>query len=230
VAGKLAIALDCDDLVEALKLARQVSGIFSIAKVGLELYCASGPEAVEALIEEGFDVFVDLKLHDIPNTVRKAARVIGGLGARFATVHCQGGREMVEAAIEGFNQGGGSEPPVVLGVTVLTSDPDHSSDLFDRRLAVAIQAGCGGIVCSADDLATLKNSMISDPGLRDRLLTVVPGIRTTGDDPGDQIRIATPGRALQGGAGILVIGRSVSESKDPKSAAQAVARECLGVT
>ncbi len=231
---RLAIALDADDLVVAARLAASVSEYFGIAKVGLELYTAAGPEAVEAMIDAGFEVFVDLKLHDIPTTVERAARVVGGLGARYLTLHAQGGPEMVRAGVEGLTGGaaaGGFGEPVALGVTVLTSDPVHSAALIEERLEVAVSAGCRGVVCSAADLDTVGRWQSGSGGGANPLLTVVPGIRPAGVGAGDQRRVATPEAALRAGAGVLVVGRAVTGAVDPVLAARAIAKgaaEVLG--
>ena len=131
VRDRLAIALDVDDLVAATRLAKQVQPYFGVAKVGLELFSAYGPDAVAALADMGFDVFLDVKLHDIPNTVEKASRVLGALGARYLTLHAFGGVDMLRAGVEGLQIGAeraGLEAPTALAVTILTSDagaPPH---------------------------------------------------------------------------------------------------------
>jgi orotidine-5'-phosphate decarboxylase len=214
----LALALDVDDLVVALRLARRLRPFFGVAKVGLELFGAAGPETVSALTVEGYRVFVDLKLHDIPTTVRRAATVIGGLGASFTTVHTQGGLDMLRAAVEGMAAGAsaaGAPAPCVLGVTVLTSAAQAPAGVLAERAALAAQAGCGGIVCAAGDLDTTGRAA---PGL----LRVVPGIRPAGSSPDDQARAATAGAALGAGADLLVVGRAVTASADPEAAARRV--------
>jgi orotidine-5'-phosphate decarboxylase len=226
LAEHLCLALDVDDLDLALSLAGDLSGLVAVAKVGLELYSAAGPRAVEALTDAGFDVFVDLKLHDIPTTVRKAARVLGGLGARYATLHTVGGEAMLTAGVEGFADGAdaaGLASPVALGVTVLTSDPDASPELLRHRAAVAAAAGCGGIVCAAPDLEILAGSA---PGL----IRVVPGTRPAGSSADDQARTLTPGQAYAQGAGLLVIGRVVMNAPDPRAAAEELLAELEGAS
>ncbi len=217
----LALALDVDDLVAALRLAQRVRPWFAVAKVGLELFAAAGPEAVVALTNEGYRVFLDLKLHDIPTTVGRAARVLGGLGVSYTTVHTSGGEAMVRAGVEAMTEGAvaaGLAPPCVLGVTVLTSDADAPPALLRDRAALAARAGCGGLVCAAADLAVTREAA---PGL----ITVVPGIRPSGVSFDDQARAADPSTAVRGGADILVIGRAVTGSEDPEKAAAAVAGE-----
>jgi orotidine-5'-phosphate decarboxylase len=223
---RLALALDIDDLVAALRLAQRVRPWFGVAKVGLELFGAAGPEAVLALSAEGYRVFLDLKLHDIPTTVGRAARVIGGLGAQYTTVHTAGGAAMVRAAVEGMAEGAtaaGMTAPCVLGVTVLTSDVDAPPETLRTRAALAASAGCGGLVCAASDLSVTRAAA---PGL----ITVVPGIRPTGVASDDQARAADPGTAIKAGADILVIGRAVTGAEDPEAVAAAVAGEVAAST
>ena len=217
----LALALDLDDLVAAIRMARPLAAYFSVAKVGLELFSAAGPESVAALTRAGFRVFLDLKLHDIPTTVRRSARVLGALGVSYATVHTCGGLAMVEAATVGMADGAASAglpPPCVLGVTVLTSDPEASPDELARRTAVAANGGCGGVVCAASDLGVVSAAA-------PRLLKVVPGIRPSQVAVDDQARVATPAEAVRAGADLLVIGRAVTASADPEAAARSVVEE-----
>ena len=218
VAGRLALALDVESLDAALALARPLTRYFAIAKVGLELFSAAGPRAVEALREEGFEIFVDLKLHDIPTTVERAATVLGGLGVRFVTVHTQGGLVMCRAAATGLSAGaakGGHPQPVGLGVTVLTSDAQATEAVLVERASLAAAAGLGGLVCAAPDLSAVRRAA---PGL----VTVVPGTRPAGSSANDQSRVATPAEALSLGADILVIGRAVTHAEDPVAAAEAL--------
>jgi orotidine-5'-phosphate decarboxylase len=223
---RLALALDVDDLVVALRLARRLRPWFGVAKVGFELFGAAGPEAVSALTVEGYRVFLDLKLHDIPTTVSRASRVLGGLGVAFATVHTQGGEAMLRGAVSGMAEGAsaaGAPAPCVLGVTILTSDTDATPETLVARSKLAAETGCGGIVCAASDLAVTRRAA---PGLA----TVVPGIRPSGTPPDDQARAATPAAALAQGADILVIGRAVTAAADPESAAAAVVAEVAAST
>ena len=217
----LALALDLDDLDAARHLAGRLQPWFAVAKVGLELFGAAGPDAVRVLRDAGFDVFVDLKLHDIPTTVGRAATALGKLGAAYATVHTAGGAAMVAAAADGMARGAaaaGMPPPCVVGVTVLTSDPEAGVDLLRRRAELAAASGCGGLVCAAADLAVTRAAA---PGLR----AVVPGIRPAGAARDDQARVATPHAAVAAGADLLVVGRAVTAAADPEAAAAAVAAE-----
>ncbi|MGI9624707.1 MAG: orotidine-5'-phosphate decarboxylase [Acidimicrobiales bacterium] len=223
VRGTLALALDVDDLVAATRLGRELQPWFGVAKIGLELYSAAGPDAVGAMRELGYDVFLDLKLHDIPNTVGRASRVLGALGVDYLTLHAFGGVDMLRAGVEGLAEGAaeaGLEPPVALGVTVLTSDgtaPDH---IVPQRVRIAAEAGCGGLVCAAKDLKDART-------LAPRLVRVVPGIRPAGLSNDDQANVATPGEAMAAGADVLVIGRAVTAAQDPAVAANEIVSELL---
>jgi orotidine-5'-phosphate decarboxylase len=207
-----------DDLVAACRTADLLAPWFGTVKVGLELFSAAGPEAVTSFVEAGFDVFCDLKLHDIPNTVGSVARVLGALGARWVTVHASGGGPMLRAAVEGLAVGAvaaGVATPGVLGVTVLTSDEMAGSDILGARCELAAASGCEGIVCAAPDLAA------TDPW-SDRLVRVVPGIRMPGEATHDQARVASPRDALAAGADLLVVGRAVTAADDPMAASSAI--------
>ncbi len=215
---QLVLALDLDDLVPALRLARELQPWFKTAKVGLELFSASGPDAVSAVADLGYDVFLDLKLHDIPTTVRRAARVIGALGASYLTLHARSGPTMLRAGVEGLREGAeaaGLPQPVALAVTILTSDGDAPAHILGHRVAAAVESGCGGMVVAADDVREAKQ-------LAPRLLAVVPGIRMPSNDAHDQARPATPSHAIGLGADLLVIGRTVTSAKDPRAAAESL--------
>ena len=214
----LALALDVDDLVAAERLARTLRPWFGVAKVGLELFSANGPEAVGVLADLGYDVFLDLKLHDIPNTVQGAARVLGAIGVKYLTLHAFGGSAMLRAGVEGLAEGAdraGLAAPVALAVTILTSDGDAPPHILGKRVAAAVEGGCGGIVCSAADAAEVRL-------LAPRLLLVVPGIRPEGTPSHDQAKVATPRAALDAGADVLVVGRAVTRAADPAAAAAAL--------
>jgi len=216
--AKLALALDVDDLVAAVRLARELRPFFGVAKVGLELYSAVGPDAIGAMKDLGYEVFVDVKLHDIPNTVGRAARVLGALGAGYVTLHAHGGVAMLRAGVEGLASGAeaaGMPPPVGLAVTVLTSDADAPPHIVPKRVRIAGEGGCRGIVCAADDLQIVGE-------LAPRMIKVVPGIRPGGTPVDDQARVATPSDALARGADLLVIGRAVTKAEDPAAAAEAL--------
>jgi orotidine-5'-phosphate decarboxylase len=217
----LAIALDTADLDSALSLARTVQPHIGIAKVGLQLFSAAGRDAVKAVQDTGMDVFLDVKLHDIPNTVRGAADALGSLGVRYLTVHAAGGTPMLCAAVEGLAEGAaaaGQPVPTVLAVTILTSEPNADPAVLTERLQFALTAGCGGIVCAATDLGVVRK-------VAAELTAVVPGIRPADGPVHDQARVATPAEAIGNGGDILVIGRAVAHADDPAAAAQAIAEE-----
>lgn len=216
--ARLAIALDVDDLVEAVRIAKAVKPYFGIAKVGLELYSAVGPDAVTALTDLGFDVFADIKLHDIPTTVGRAARVFGALGARYLNFHASGGETMLRAGVEGYLGGAeaaGLPVPTALAVTVLTSDADAPADVLHERASLAVASGCRGVVCAAADVPAIR-------AVAPDLLCVTPGIRPAGVDRHDQGRATTPAGAIGAGADILVVGRAVTGADDRAAAAAAI--------
>lgn len=216
IRSRMALALDVDDLVVATRLARDLAPWFGTMKVGMELFSAAGPDAITALREVGFDVFYDAKLHDIPATVGRASRVLGALGARYVTFHTSGGVPMLRAGVEGLKAGAASAglpEPTALGVTVLTSDLEATSHMLAQRVAVALEAGCGGLVCAVSDIDVIRE-------LAPAALLVTPGIRPEGAPVDDQARVATPAQAVEAGADLLVIGRSVTAAEDPIAAAR----------
>jgi orotidine-5'-phosphate decarboxylase len=211
---RLVLALDVGGLDEAEPLAGKLSAWFSTVKVGLELYAEAGPEVFPRLRDQGFRVFADLKLHDIPTTVGRAARVLGRHGVDFLNLHAAGGEAMLRAGVEGLREGAldaGHAPPIALGVTVLTSEADTSA--FASRLDSARASGCDGVVCSGWEIGRARAV-----GLR----TMVPGVRPAGGDTQDQARVVTPGAAIAAGADWLVIGRAVTAAPDPVTAAVAL--------
>jgi orotidine-5'-phosphate decarboxylase len=219
VRNHLALALDVDDLVAAARLAKELQPWFAVAKVGLELFSAAGPDAVVAMLDLGYRVFVDLKLCDIPNTVARSAEILGGLGAGYLTMHGFGGPVMLRAGAEALAEGAaaaGLAAPTALAVTVLTSEPDAEAQVIAKRVQAALEAGCGGVVCAASDLPEVKR-------FGPRLLAVVPGIRLAGTDANDQRRPSTPDAAIAAGADLLVVGRAVTTAPDRAAAAADVA-------
>ncbi len=219
VRDRLVLALDVGDLNAAETTARALAPWFGIAKVGMELYAEAGPLAIERMRAIGFRVFADLKLYDIPTTVERAARTLGRTGVEFLNFPAVGGEDMVRAGVNGLLEGardGGHGMPVALAVTVLTSE--RATDAFAPRLGVAAAAGCGGVVCSAQEVSIVH---ARHPELR----TMVPGIRPTGTDHDDQARVATPAEATRAGADWLILGRAVTAAGDRKAAAVAVAHE-----
>ncbi|MHB8189129.1 MAG: orotidine-5'-phosphate decarboxylase [Ferrimicrobium sp.] len=219
---RLIIALDLDDQVRAVRVAKAVAPYFGVAKVGLELFSSSGPSIIYALRELGLQIFIDLKLFDIPTTVFRTARVLGSYGVNFVTFHTSGGEEMVRAGVEGLFEGaskGGHKPPLGLGVTVLTSEAIATQQVLTERLGVAIRSGCQGYVAAASDLITTR-------ALAPHLVCVVPGIRPHGVSVHDQERVVTPEDAIRAGADYLVVGRAVTRTDDPARAAAEIALSC----
>lgn len=216
---RLVLALDVDDDVAADRLAQDLRPWFATVKVGLELFCAAGPDIVPELIDDGFKVFLDLKLADIPTTVGRAARVLGALGVSYLTIHASGGLAPLRAGVEGLAEGAaraGMPVPSALAVTVLSSDADAGLDVLGQRLEYALEAGCDGVVCGARHLPEVKRRA-------PELLAVVPGTRPAGVAGHDHALLVTPADALAGGADLLVIGRAVTAAPDPAAAAEALA-------
>jgi orotidine-5'-phosphate decarboxylase len=219
VRSRLVLALDVDDAVAASRLAKELRPWFGTAKVGLELFSAVGPRVVQSLIDDGYDVFADLKMADIPTTVNRAARVLGALGVSYLTLHAFVGSDVLRAGVQGLLEGAdkaGLEPPSALAVTVLTSDTGAPPHILARRLAVAVEARCAGVVCAASDVREIKE-------LAPRMLAVVPGVRPAGTPLHDQLRSATPTEAIAAGADMLVVGRAVTAAEDREAAAAALA-------
>ncbi|HVT76356.1 MAG TPA: orotidine-5'-phosphate decarboxylase [Acidimicrobiales bacterium] len=224
VRDRLALVLDFPDLATAQAALAPVGEFVRTVKVGYELFYAEGPRAVSTFTDQGFDVFLDVKLHDIPTTVNKGAVAVGRLGARYITVHTLGGEKMVRAAVDGLAEGAsksGVEAPMALGVTVLTSDATADPAEVERRMAIGRDGGCGGFICAGAEVATAARVA---PGL----ITYVPGIRLAGADVNDQGRPTTPGDAIRAGATILGLGRTVTAAADPVAAMQQVYAEVAG--
>jgi orotidine-5'-phosphate decarboxylase len=224
--NRLAIALDFPDAKQALALVDTLGDTCQWFKVGMELYYAAGNALIAELRSRGFDVFLDLKLHDIPNTVAGAVRSATQAGASLLTVHASGGPAMLAAAAEAASAPGA---PKLIAVTVLTSM--DASELAATGVAgspaeqvlrlakLAQAAGIDGMVCSAEEVATLRTEM------GPQTILVVPGIRPTGAATEDQRRIATPATAIAQGASMLVIGRPITRATDPGAAARAILEE-----
>jgi orotidine-5'-phosphate decarboxylase len=218
--NRICAALDVPDPAAADRLAVKLVGHVGLFKVGLELFVAHGRAAVDAVRRHGLPIFLDLKLHDIPQTVESAARGVAILGVEYLTVHASGGAEMVRAARRALPR------TKLLAVTALTSlgpeDLDAvglARDAVSRLAKLAVAAGADGVVCSPQEVAALRASLGPTP------LLVVPGIRPTGAAAGDQRRTGTPAEAVRAGASILVIGRPLRDAPDPAAAADAIARE-----
>ncbi|WP_337172910.1 orotidine-5'-phosphate decarboxylase [Gemmatimonas aurantiaca] len=222
------VALDVPDRAGAEAVVRQLGDACDFYKVGLELFAAEGPAIVAWLRAQGKRVFVDLKLHDIPNTVRGAARSVARHGASLLTIHASGGAEMIAAAVAGANEGAPEGSCGILGVTVLTSmdatglgaawgrsDVDVQAEVLRLAGDVAEQ-GAAGIVCSGHEAAAVHARF------GDRLGLLIPGIRLPGGDTHDQRRIMTPRAAADAGARWLILGRAVTAAADPVVAMEAV--------
>ena len=212
---RLALALDVAEPDEALALAAELAPWFPIAKVGLELFCRAGPVVVEQLASLDLAVFLDLKLHDIPTTCRRAAAALARLPLSYLTAHASGGETMLAAVVDGL----APSPALVLGVTVLTSEP-AAPGVVAARARAAAAAGCAGVVCAAGELAEVAQAA---PGL----LRVVPGLRPARAPSQDQLRVATPAEAAAGGADVLVVGRAVTGAADRRAAAAELAASLL---
>jgi orotidine-5'-phosphate decarboxylase len=223
------VALDTVDLDEALGWTKAVRPHVGGVKLGLEFVSAQGPAGVARIVDTRVPVFLDVKFHDIPNTVAGAVRAIAQLGVTMFNVHAGGGRAMMQAALAAAAEVAGAARPLVLGVTVLTSLDD--GDLAEVGQAVPVVAqterlarltrssGLDGVVCSPHDIAALRAACGADFRL------VVPGIRPAGSAVGDQKRVMTPREAFDLGADILVIGRPITGAADPAAAAAAIAAE-----
>ena len=222
---RLIIALDAPSLREAERVAKRLQDVVRYVKIGSALFTAEGPRAVARMQALGFKVFLDLKFHDIPSTVEKSCRAAVRLGAAMVTVHASGGAAMLQAAAFGARDEArrrGQPGPLVLGVTVLTSDggASRATQAQVLRLAKDAQAaGVGGVVASAREAAVIRRQVGR------RLRIVCPGIRPVGAEPADQRRVATPAEAIRHGADFLVVGRPVTAATDPRAAAAQMIRE-----
>jgi orotidine-5'-phosphate decarboxylase len=224
MSAPIAVALDAPDVETAARWAHAVQRYVSVLKVGLELFCRHGPDVVNVVRGgTGLDLFLDLKLHDIPNTVAGAAKSVARLKPAYLTVHASGGRDMVRAAVE-------SAPDVrIAAVTLLTSIDEHAlrvmgvdqapGDVVLRLASVAVEAGARAIVCSPHEVAAVRKEV------GDGITLITPGVRLEGGDAQDQARVATPARALADGADLLVIGRPITGASDPGAAAAAIAAD-----
>jgi orotidine-5'-phosphate decarboxylase len=221
---RLVVALDVSTAREAMALADRLAGRVGLLKVGLELFCAEGPAIVSHHVARGHHVMLDLKLHDIPETVSRATARVATLGAGLLTVHAGGGRAMLEAAVAAAG------PAMrVLAVTVLTSLDDADlaeigatgpvGDLVTKRARLAIAAGCAGVVASPHEVAAIR--AIAPVGF----LIVTPGVRPAGAAVGDQKRVMTPKQARSAGADLVVVGRPLRDAADPAATARAIVAE-----
>lgn len=224
---RLIVALDFPDARTALSLVDQLEGATRWLKIGLELYIAEGNGLVAEVQRRGYSVFLDLKLHDIPNTVASAVRSASRLGVQMLTLHASGGPAMLSAAVEAARETESS--PALLAVTVLTSMDTlelnatginvSPAEQVDRLAGMAMGCGLEGLVCSSIEVESLRSKLGPGP------LLVIPGIRPAGAEVGDQRRVATPGSAIASGASYLVVGRPITRADDPAAAARAIVAE-----
>lgn len=221
------VALDVDSREKALQLAEQLKGTGCWLKVGMELYNATGASIIRELKEKGFSIFLDLKLHDIPNTVERATRVLAGYGADMLTIHCSGGYEMIARAVQATHdvktRGVAGVRMKVIGITVLTSldeerlqnDLGVGRTLQNQVVALAElgkKAGLDGVVASPQEGKSLREHLGSE------FLVITPGIRPAGSEAHDQARTLTPKEALAAGSSYLVVGRPITQAPNPREA------------
>lgn len=221
---RVVVALDYPDAAAALAFVSRLSPGSCRLKVGKELFTAAGPQLLEAIMSKGFEVFLDLKYHDIPNTTAQACKVAAELGVWMVNVHALGGRRMMEQSrniLEAY-----TKRPLLIAVTILTSMntadlaelglPGEPSDWVLRLATLAQKSGLDGVVCSAQEAPLLKGHLGREFSL------VTPGIRPTGSNADDQARIVTPSQALLNGSDYLVIGRPITQSNDPVATLAAI--------
>jgi orotidine-5'-phosphate decarboxylase len=225
---KIVVALDVPDRDSALALVEKLSGLVGMFKIGKQLFTAAGPSLVREIIAAGEKVFLDLKYHDIPNTVAGAAQSAATLGVSIFNIHTLGGSEMMRAAVQATQNL--QTRPAVLGVTVLTSMNDASlaevgipykaDEMVIRLATLARDAGLNGVVASAKEIRLIREKVASE-----NFIILTPGIRPVWSASGDQKRIATPADALRDGADFIVIGRAITDGNDPRANAERVLEE-----
>lgn len=232
---KIIVALDVSNITELEKLVGKLRSVVKIFKIGSELFTSCGFQAIDVVRRKGGKVFLDLKFHDIPNTVMKASKAITRQGIHMFTVHTVGGLDMMKAAVEASREEAGrvkTPPPLVLGVTVLTSLSAKDMPLIGiqgtvgeevlRLAKLAEKAGLSGIIASPQEVAVLRKNLKKD------FLIVTPGVRPLWSQKNDQERFATPKEAIENGADYLVIGRPITAQEDPKAAAEKIISEIKG--
>ncbi|REE92952.1 orotidine-5'-phosphate decarboxylase [Paenibacillus taihuensis] len=235
-AGRIMVALDYPDAAAAEALVQSLEGIPCYMKVGMQLYYAAGPAFVRSLKERGYKVFLDLKMHDIPNTVKGGANSITKLGVDVFNVHAAGGVDMMKAAMEGVEQALAADPslerPLVIAVTQLTSTSQtvlneeigisgSVQDAVVRYAQLTKQAGLGGVVASPQEVELIKSACSAE------FRTITPGIRPAGAEVNDQTRIMTPRQAIETGTDYMVIGRPITAAADPRAALQSIIEELI---
>ena len=226
---RLIVALDVSSAAAAQKIVAAVGDSVRTYKVGMQLYTAEGPQVVRDLVSSGRRVFLDLKYHDIPNTVGAAVRAAAKLGVSMLTVHAAGSGKMLRAAVEAAQASPGL---MVLAVTVLTSLDGNDlekigvrgsvEDSVVRLATIALANGCQGVVASAREASTLRAE------LGDEFAIVTPGVRPAGSSAGDQVRVVTPAEAIASGASHIVVGRPITEAADPAAEARAILGQISG--
>jgi len=224
---RLIVALDVSSAREAVKIVASLVDSVQTYKVGLQLYTAEGPQMVRDLVGSGRKVFLDLKYHDIPNTVAAAVREAAKLGVSMLTVHASGGTKMLQAAVEAAREK--DSGPQILAVSVLTSMDDQDlneigvhGQVVDQVVwlaSLALEAGCSGVVSSAREVKTLREKLGTD------FLAITPGVRPAGTAHGDQARVTTPAEAIAAGATHIVVGRPITEAANPAEAAAKILQE-----
>lgn len=227
---RLITAIDTPDFTRAQNLVQEIAPHCGMVKLGLEFFLRHGPEGYRAAAQ-GHDVFLDLKLYDIPNTVAGAVRSLAPLGAKLLTIHASGGAKMIEAAAKAAAEAG-PQRAKILAVTVLTSFDeeglaqtgvvDGAAQQAVRLARLALAAGADGIVCSAHEISPLRDALGRQP------LLVVPGIRPVGAAHGDQARVMTPEQAVAAGADYIVVGRPITGAPNPAQAAADIAASIIG--
>ncbi|MBD2870099.1 orotidine-5'-phosphate decarboxylase [Paenibacillus arenilitoris] len=234
-AAKIMVALDYPDAAAAERLIAELEGIPCFMKVGMQLFYAAGPSFVESLKKRGYYVFLDVKMHDIPNTVKGGANSVTKLGVDMFNVHAAGGSAMLEAALEGVDSataGGGLGRPSVIAVTQLTSTnqttlneqigiPGTVEEAVIRYAKLTKAAGLDGVVASPSEVAAIKAACGAS------FRTVTPGIRPAGSDVNDQSRIMTPEEALRQGTDYMVIGRPITAAREPRAALESIIEELI---
>jgi orotidine-5'-phosphate decarboxylase len=225
--SRLIVALDVSDRAAAIKAVERLSGHVGFFKIGLEIFAAEGPRLVQEIRDRGENVFLDLKLHDIPNTVAGAVRSACKLGIQMLTIHASGGPKMLVAACQ--EAMAAANPPLILAVTALTSlseadinalgIPGAVEQWVERLATTAKDSGIPGLVASTGELSMLHRKF------GNALKYVIPGIRPAGTATQDQSRVATPGQAIRDGADYIVVGRPIMQAPDPAQAADAIVKE-----
>jgi len=227
---QLIVALDVPEAQLALRIVDRLSDQVRFFKVGSELFTAAGPSVIEQIRQRDAEVFLDLKFHDIPNTVARACRVAAGYGTSLLTVHAAGGPAMIAAAADAVCGTAGEGRPLIVAVTVLTSIDDRLwhddlemgtsvTESITLMARMAQSAGADGVVASPKEITRIRQTCGSD------MIIVTPGVRPAGTVTGDQVRVATPADAVRDGADFLVVGRPIVAARDPRSAATAVLAE-----